>query len=303
MSCAVAWGSTAQDKTRLVLRQIQSRPTDVGFVGRLVSASIGATVARISYQAIDARDRAGEGALVRLNHQGETVTLAQGPASVAGSAVAVLLTPSLATRVRAAGALSVLACGALGLYDDLAGGSASKGLKGHFTALANGEVTSGAIKVAGIGAVALVAGPLARGGRGGVVDAGLSAILVAATANAVNLFDLRPGRAVKVFLGGSAPALLLPGSAGSLLAGPAGATVALGNEDLQERSMLGDTGANALGALLGTAGASSLSRKGLLAAVITATAVTVVSEKVSYSRVIESQPWLRRIDDWGRRST
>ncbi len=92
------------------------------------------------------------------------------------------------------------------------------------------------------------------------------------------------------------------GDAGQLLAGPLGAAVGLLPDDLGEQSMLGDTGANTLGALLGTAGAATLSRRGLVAAVIAATAVTVLSERVSFSSVIDANSLLRRVDQWGRRS-
>lgn len=287
---------------RADLRPIPSRRTDVRFVARLATATVGAAVARFTYRAVDAWDREREGRLLRTNHRGAPVTLAQGPATVLGSAASLTVAPGIPSNVRAAGVLGSLACGGFGLYDDVAGSGSAKGLKGHFTALRNGEVTSGALKVIGIGATALIVGPLARGGRGGWVDAGLSAVLVAATANALNLFDLRPGRAVKVFLGPGVGSLLAPGPAGDMLSGPVGAAAGLLTEDLNEQSMLGDTGANVLGALLGTAAAASLSRKGLLAAVSVATALTIVSERVSYSQVIESTPALRNLDEWGRRS-
>jgi len=65
--------------------------------------------------------------------------------------------------------------------------------------------------------------------------------------------------------------------------------------------MLGDAGANALGAMLGAAAAGSLprsARAGLLAGIV---ALTVASEKVSFTKVIERTPTLRRLDMLGRR--
>ncbi len=77
----------------------------------------------------------------------------------------------------------------------------------------------------------------------------LTAGLVAGTANLLNLLDLRPGRAAKA--GVLAAAATLRGPGGGLVAGPLGATLAVLPDDLGERVMLGDAGANALGALLG----------------------------------------------------
>jgi hypothetical protein len=66
--------------------------------------------------------------------------------------------------------------------------------------------------------------------------------------------------------------------------------------------MLGDAGANAVGALLGLRLASSPSR-GVRAALLTAiTALTLASEKVSFTQVIEATPGLRELDRLGRRT-
>jgi hypothetical protein len=124
--------------------------------------------------------------------------------------------------------------------------------------------------------------------------------LVAGTANLVNLLDLRPGRATKA---GALLALpLLAGPAGGLAAGPLGASVAVLPADLDERVMLGDCGANALGAVLGLRLAAGPSRSGRAAALAVVTALTLASEKVSFTRVIESTPGLRELDRLGRRS-
>ncbi len=73
-------------------------------------------------------------------------------------------------------------------------------------------------------------------------------------------------------------------------------------EDLGERSMLGDGGANALGAMLGTAAATSLPRPARAAALGVVAGLTAASEVVSFSRVIERTGPLRWLDMLGRRT-
>jgi len=131
-----------------------------------------------------------------------------------------------------------------------------------------------------------------------IINAGLTA----GGANLLNLFDLRPGRAIKVALAGGTllGAAGAPGTARAV-AGPAGAALALLGEDLGERAMLGDAGANAIGAMLGAAAAASLprpARAALLAGII---GLTAASEVVSFSAVIERTPALRWLDMLGRR--
>jgi hypothetical protein len=80
--------------------------------------------------------------------------------------------------------------------------------------------------------------------------------------------------------------------------GAAGAAL---RDDLAERDMLGDGGANALGAALGTAAVLSAPRGvrlGLLAGVV---ALTIASERISFSQVIARTPGLRELDALGRR--
>jgi hypothetical protein len=159
------------------------------------------------------------------------------------------------------------------------------------------------VKVAGIGAAAALAAVLTRRGTGAgrLVDGVLTTGLVAGTANLVNLLDLRPGRAGKA--GALAAAAGLGGRAGGLVAGPLGATLAVLPADLGEQVMLGDSGANALGALLGLRLAAipgRAPRAGLLAGVV---ALTLTSEKVSFTKVIEATPGLRELDRLGRRSS
>ena len=64
--------------------------------------------------------------------------------------------------------------------------------------------------------------------------------------------------------------------------------------------MLGDTGANAAGALLGTALVEATGRRGRVAALVVLAGLTLASERVSFTKVIESTPGLREFDAWGR---
>jgi UDP-N-acetylmuramyl pentapeptide phosphotransferase/UDP-N-acetylglucosamine-1-phosphate transferase len=236
----------------------------------------------------------------RTNYAGRPVTLLGGPAlAVSATASAVLGAPA---GTRAAAAVVGGVAGLVGGYDDVAGArpeqARDKGLAGHLRALREGRVSAGAVKVAGIVSAAGVAALLTRRHP---VDVVLTTGLVAGTANLVNLLDLRPGRAGKA--GVLAAAAGLGGPAGRLVAGPLGATLAVLPEDLGEKVMLGDCGANALGALLGLRLAALPgrgSRAGLLGAVV---ALTLASEKVSFTQVIEATPGLRELDRLGRRTS
>ena len=83
-------------------------------------------------------------------------------------------------------------------------------------------------------------------------------------------------------------------------AAPAGAAAALLPEDLGERAMLGDSGANALGAMLGVA-AASLPRRSRLVVLGTVAALTAASERFSFTKVIARTPALNWLDMLGRR--
>ncbi|GAA1334883.1 hypothetical protein [Actinocatenispora thailandica] len=271
-----------------------------GVLSRVAVAGAGAVAARAVLGAV--RSAPVAGALERVNHRGTTVSLAAGPAlAVAGAGAAALGAGDGGTR---AAALTVgLSAGAVGLYDDVVGQRPdqrqAKGFRGHLAALRAGRVTSGLVKIGGIGAASLAAAALADRGRGvHPVDTLVSAGVLAGAANLANLFDLRPGRAVKVGLLAGGP--LVAGRAGGLAAGALGAAGALLPDDLRERVMLGDGGANALGALLGLAATRTLGRSGRIALLAGIAGLTLASERVSFTAVIEAHPVLAAVDRWGR---
>ncbi|PSJ23947.1 hypothetical protein B7P34_36035, partial [Streptosporangium nondiastaticum] len=158
------------------------------------------------------------------------------------------------------GALTVAAAAACGAYDDFAGaGDPRRGFRAHLGALRRGEVTSGAVKLIGIGAAACAAGAVVKERP---LDKALAAVVIAGSAHLVNLLDVRPGRAAGAVLALAAPGLARRGSA-PLAAAPMGAAAALIADDVAERTMLGDTGSHALGAGLGLAVAVGNGRAGL----------------------------------------
>jgi hypothetical protein len=276
------------------------------------AAAAAAVSARLAYRLLAARPPGGSATWTRTNHRGEPVTLLEGPAVALGGVVGGALAAGLGRRERLAMIIAGVGAAAFGGYDDLAASGPSKGFRGHLGALARGELTTGAVKLAGIGATglaaALAAGPAGPAGGsagssprlGTVADAVINVGLIAGGANLANLFDLRPGRAIKVSIGAGALLAAAPGRSRQAAVAPVAAAVALLPEDLGERAMLGDAGANALGAMLGLA-ATGLPRAARIAALAGIAGLTAASEVVSFTRVIERTGPLRWLDTLGRR--
>ncbi len=248
--------------------------------------------------------------LARENYRGATLSTASGVLIV----VAVIAVEGARTIIELLGAsdgataryrlvvlATVVAFGALGFIDDVLGDNAEKGLKGHVRAALHGRVTTGFIKLGGGASVALVVAGAALGGSAGriVVDAAL----IALAANLGNLFDRAPGRTLKVALLAWIPIALLAGTSatGLALAVVVGAGMGLLPSDLGERSMLGDTGANALGAALGVALVLTVSPTARTVVAVVLVVLTLASEVVSFSAVINRVPPLRALDRLGRR--
>lgn len=289
-------------------------------VSSAVAGLVGFTVTRT----IASTKLARHEKVVRTNHAGKDVSLIEGPAVTAGLIAGSLLIED--PRQRAATLLAATAAGGLGAVDDFAETGDSKGLRGHLCALARGEITTGALKVTGIPAASIIAAVILRTGtrKRGILDISIGNIssssrsdverswvstatdvivtggVIAGTANLFNLLDLRPGRALKAGLASLALTDHEPRVSWAPSAAIAGASVAAWQADLRGEVMLGDTGANALGAVIGTVVSETASpgqRRAILALLA---GLTLLSEKVSFTSVIESTPGLREIDAFGR---
>ena len=281
----------------------------------------------------------------RTNFHGATVSLRGGVAMAGASVASAAVASALSDQPRAAlgGVVASLGGAVAGYIDDVDqgahdGGKVAKGLKGHLGALAHGQVTTGVIKIAGIGASALAASALvgskATSVSGKAADLALNTVLIAGTANLANLLDLRPGRALKATVlvatplsyfsaaaakapawetSGATSASVVSGASGApasasaasaqrlLASGLNAAAITALVEDLQETTMLGDTGANAAGALLGTSLAANDSWKLRLGATLGVVGLILASEKVSFSKVIAANPALNWLDQLWRR--
>ncbi|HEV3319293.1 MAG TPA: hypothetical protein VG053_06105 [Solirubrobacteraceae bacterium] len=201
-------------------------------------------------------------------------------------------------------AVYALGVACLGLIDDTLGSprdgaTAPRGWRGHGAAAMHGELSTGALKAVGSVGLALLVSDFTGLSVGRWLLA--AAVLVLAT-NALNLLDLRPGRALKVFvLLGAGLTIgsreLRPLWTLGLFVGPA---LVAGAYDLREEAMLGDTGANLLGALAGLWMVLVLSQTGQLIALALLVIVTVYGELRSISALVARVPLLRGLDSWGR---
>jgi UDP-GlcNAc:undecaprenyl-phosphate/decaprenyl-phosphate GlcNAc-1-phosphate transferase len=238
------------------------------------------------------------GVLMRTNVHGRAVPAILGlPVVAAGGIVALGASRVVPRAVALATAVVIVLLGAAGHFDDRRGREAARGFKGHLRAARRGELTGGIVKLVAGALAGLIAGALVAG----FPHALLGALLVAGTANLFNLLDTAPGRAGKfaaatlvslVALGDSTWAVAASGSLGGVLT-----TLPL---DLRERGMLGDAGANALGAVAGLGLATSLPPGAQALALTVVAALNLASERWSLGRAIERVPPLRALDRWGR---
>ncbi len=248
---------------------------------------------------------------IRENHRGRSVPTAAGlvvvlavlaAETVLQLAEALDIEPNAVTDgPRAAVLILALGLGLLGLLDDLAGTGESGGFAGHLGALRHGRFTTGSLKLFAGGAVAIVAVQGPRSDSLGRVL--LDAALVALCANAANLFDRAPGRTLKVCLLGFVALAAATGAPAELLgvAVAAGAGAGLLWPDLREELMLGDVGANVLGAAIGLGVVISTAPTTRTIVLLGVLALNLASEAVSFSRVIDRVPPLRALDRVGRK--
>jgi UDP-GlcNAc:undecaprenyl-phosphate GlcNAc-1-phosphate transferase len=299
--------------------------------------------------------------LERSNFAGETVGTGYGIVIWLPAAGTLVWSATRGLPGAAPAATALVVFGLVGLADDLWGDRSAGGFRGHLRQLVEkGRVTTGVVKLALGGGAALVLGLWLAGDNAppllrvllepstpstaslpplpdlaprpppewfGLAQILSAAAVIALSANTLNLFDLRPLRALKLFSFGfvlllavSAAPLIFSGHGPALpawwplwlrggpqspavvagLLGPAAAAALLyALLEARRRAMLGDTGANALGAMYGAAACVVLPALEQLALALALAALNLYAETHSLSALIRSHPLLNRLDRWG----
>ena len=187
----------------------------------------------------------------------------------------------------------------LGFIDDILGDRKSTGIRGHFRELTRGHFTSGALKaIGGVMIAIIVAGSLEKRY---VLEFLLDVGVLTLSLNAFNSLDLRPGRAIKVFLIVAVALIVAVWSPAAwfvwVLAIPP--VLVLLWADLRLQSMLGDAGSNLLGAIIGFVTVSTLNWKANLVILALLVLFHLYTETRSISELVMRVRWLRRLDELG----
>jgi UDP-N-acetylmuramyl pentapeptide phosphotransferase/UDP-N-acetylglucosamine-1-phosphate transferase len=186
--------------------------------------------------------------------------------------------------------------GVLGFIDDCIGDRTIKGLN-HFRVLLHGKFTTGQMKALGGTIVSVYVGHRIAGPTW--PDSLLAAATIALAANAINLFDVRPGRAGAVFIVASCGLIYashraVPNTMSPLIFVLI-PTLITWQRDSAGKAMLGDTGSNLLGSALGIA-AVYLGRTACIITLTFSLLLHLAAAKRSFTEAIESNPVFRRID-------
>lgn len=247
------------------------------------------------------------------NYRGKNVTFPGGLVFVAGCAIVVTVAVFGGfdeTREFLGYLTSLFGFAFVGLVDDMFSDDNS-GFKGHLGSLFRDDMmTTGTYKLFLGGTVALAASALLADG---FLEVLMHTGIICLSANLSNLADTRPGRTAKfamaftfialslwivldradVIINGFNSFFTLSVTLGGLLG-----TLHL---ELREQMMLGDTGSNAVGAVIGYSICLIPNTAVEVSMLVILAVLNVLSEKVSFTKVIEEVPVLRFIDELGRK--
>ncbi|WP_066637515.1 hypothetical protein [Desulfolucanica intricata] len=186
----------------------------------------------------------------------------------------------------------------LGLIDDNWGSRDATGLKGHFKQLFKGRITTGAIKALGGGLIAFIISIF----QGQGIQILLNTLIIALSINSINLLDLRPGRAGKGFILGALFLTIFGWERIELnfLFIFLGALIAYLPFDLKANVMMGDSGSNALGIILGIISVWILPLTVKIVLLVFLVTFHILTEKYSLTKIIEKNKLLDSLDRLGR---
>ncbi len=245
------------------------------------------------------KDMISESGMVRKNYREDMIPVSMGmsflPFMLVNCAIMLYL-----KKVEFAGMymFAVMAMSFAGIIDDTMGNRSSSGFKGHFKALFKGKLTTGAFKALFGGLVALF---VSISISSGLVDMGVNTLLIALFTNFFNLMDLRPGRAIKVYITSCAAVLPLISNELRLLAvGCVSSVMGYFPDDIKARAMMGDAGSNVLGVSIGMIIAMGLGLNAKVGVLAFLVIIHLVAEKYSITKIIEGNGFLDYLDKMGR---
>lgn len=189
-----------------------------------------------------------------------------------------------------------------GFVDDMLGTRDVLGLKGHFKSLLRGRLTTGALKaIVGL----LVAFVISLSLTSSIVETIINTLIIALFTNFFNLLDLRPGRAIKVyiiaFLFMLASLNVTHKAAAVLPFIPlAGSIIGYMPYDLKARCMMGDSGSNVLGISIGFLVILTLGWHVKIAVLAFLIGIHIFTEKYSLTELIKNNRFLNYLDNLGR---
>lgn len=241
--------------------------------------------------------------LIRKNYRGEMIPVGMGiafiPALMVNSAILTYFNIEHDRLLLIFVLLfAVMAMAFAGIMDDAIGNRDVTGLKGHFLSMFKGRLTTGGFKAVLGGFIGIVVSAAVADNILGVV---VGTLVVALATNFMNLLDLRPGRAIKVYLIISILVLIFAGDFNRqlymlLLPG----VVSYFIFDLKALSMMGDAGSNVLGVFIGVMIVISFSIQVQLVCLVGLIAIHILTEKYSLTKLIEQNSVLNFIDKLGR---
>ncbi|MGL5694463.1 MAG: glycosyl transferase [Peptostreptococcaceae bacterium] len=241
--------------------------------------------------------------VVRPNYKGDMIPVSMGmvflPMIIVNSIIICLFTSEYKSLIYVFIFIFGMVCMFFaGVLDDIIGNRDVSGLKGHFKSLLKGKLTTGGFKALFGGFIGIL---VSVSISTNIIDIIINTLIIALSTNFMNLLDLRPGRAIKVYsvimisifitLSGYIkilPLLILPN------------VLAYFNWDLKAKAMMGDTGSNVLGISIGiliTFGYSFNIRLGWLVFLVL---IHILTEKYSLTKIIENNKILNFIDKLGR---
>lgn len=179
----------------------------------------------------------------------------------------------------------------LGFIDDTAK-TEERGLRSHIRAFFNGKITSGFLKATGGLVISLIIATHFTSSPQLII---LNALIIGLFMNFINLLDLRPGRALVTFIilanmvmvasfFSSGMSLSFSWAFWGIILAPASAIFL---SEIRGQSMLGDTGSNTLGAVLGYVVIANFETDIKVAVLIFLLAFNFIADRVSITKLLE----------------